>query len=76
MQEVVSVLPLLSRTELGHTVCVHLGWQMHDGHNRIQSPMGLLDALEQLDILRWWHRLFGQLTGRFTVCSAPLLDCG
>ena len=52
IQETVSALPLLSRTELGHTVCVHLGWQTPNGHNRIQSAMRLLEALEQLGILR------------------------
>ena len=51
VQEIVSALPLLSRTELGHTVCVHLGWQTPNGHNRIQSATGLLEALEQLGIL-------------------------
>ena len=52
IQETVSALPLLSRTELGHTVCVHLGWQTPNGDNRIQSAMRLLEALEQLGILR------------------------
>ena len=51
IQETVSALPLLSRTELGHTVCVHLGWQTPNGDNRIQSAMGLLKALEQRGIL-------------------------
>ncbi|MDE0123719.1 MAG: hypothetical protein OXN97_03985 [Bryobacterales bacterium] len=51
VQEIVSALPLLSRTELGQTVCAHLGWQTPNGNNRIQSATGLLAALERLGIL-------------------------
>ena len=47
VQEIVSALPLLSRTELGYTVCVHLGWQTPNGHNRIQSAPGLLGLVAQ-----------------------------
>ena len=50
-QESVSALPLLGRTEPGHTVCMQLRWQTPNGHNRIQSAMRPLEALEQLGIL-------------------------
>ena len=43
--------PLLSRTELGHTVCAYLRWQTPQGSNRIQLAMRLLEALERLSIL-------------------------
>ena len=46
-----SALPLLGRTEPGHAVCMQLRWQTPNGHNRIQSAMRLLEALEQLGIL-------------------------
>ena len=37
----------LSRRELGHTICEHLGWHTPNGDNRIQSALGLLEELEQ-----------------------------
>ena len=51
IQEIVTSLPLLSRTELGHTVCEHLRWQTPRGSNRIQLALRLLEALERLSIL-------------------------
>ena len=51
VQETVSALPLLSRTEAGPSVRVHVRWPTPSGHNRIQSAMGLLEALEQLGTL-------------------------
>ena len=51
IQEIVTSLPLLSRTELGHTVCQHLGWQTPRGSNRIQLAMRVLEELERLSIL-------------------------
>ena len=51
IQEIVTSLPRLSRTELGHTVCEYLGWQTPRGSNRIQLAMRLLEELERLSIL-------------------------
>ncbi len=51
IQETVGTFPKLSRTELGHTICVHLGWQTPTGRNRIQQAQGLLEELERLGIL-------------------------
>lgn len=51
IQEIVRSLPQLSRTELGHTVCVYLRWQTPAGRNRIQRALRLLEALEGLSIL-------------------------
>ena len=51
IQEIVTSLPLLSRTELGHTVCEHLRWQTPRGSNRIQLALRLLEELERLSIL-------------------------
>ncbi len=51
IQEIVTSLPLLSRTELGHTVCEYLRWQTPRGSNRIQLAMRLLEELERLSIL-------------------------
>lgn len=51
IQATVGTFPKLSRTELGHTICVHLGWQTPGGRNRIQQARGLLEELERLGIL-------------------------
>ena len=51
IQEIVTSLPRLSRTELGHTVCEYLRWQTPRGSNRIQRAMRLLEELERLSIL-------------------------
>ena len=48
IQEIVTSLPLLSRTELGHTVCEHLRWQ---------TPRGLpMPQIPHLTTVGWlWH---------------------
>ena len=51
IQETVALLPRLSRTELGHTICEHLHWHTPRGRNRIQLAMRLLEQLERLGIL-------------------------
>jgi len=51
IQEIVTSLPRLSRTELGHTVCEYLGWQTPRGSNRIQLAMRLLEELERRALL-------------------------
>ena len=51
IQETVGLFPKLSRTELGHTICEHLGWQTPNGSNRIQLARGVLAELERLGIL-------------------------
>ena len=51
IQEIVCSLPLLSRTELGHTVCEYRRWQTPRSRNRIQVALRLLEELERLSIL-------------------------
>ena len=51
IQETVGLFPKLSRTELGHTICEHLGWQTPKGSNRIQLATRVLEELERLGIL-------------------------
>ena len=51
IQETVVRLPLLSRTELGYTICEHLGWHSARGRPRVQLAMRLLEELERLGIL-------------------------
>ena len=51
IQETVGRFPKLSRTELGHTLCVHCGWQTPKGSNRLQFALRLLEELERLSIL-------------------------
>ncbi len=51
IQETVGLFPKLSRTELGHTICEHLGWRTPTGRYRIQQARGLLEELERLSIL-------------------------
>ena len=51
IQETVALLPRLSHTELGHTICEHLHWHTPRGRNRIQLAMRLLEQLERLGIL-------------------------
>ncbi len=43
IQETVGLFPKLSRTELGHTICEHLGWRTPTGRYRIQQARGLLE---------------------------------
>ena len=51
IQETVGCFPKLSFTELGHTLCVHFGWQTPKGSNRLQFALRLLEELERLSIL-------------------------
>ena len=51
IQETVGRFPQLSRTELGQTLCEHLGWHTPKGRNRIQLAMRVLEQLEQRGIL-------------------------
>ena len=50
IQETVGRFPQLSRTELGQTLCEHLGWHTPKGRNRIQLAMRVLEQLEQRGI--------------------------
>ena len=52
IQETVQFFPQLSRTELGHTVCVQLGWQTPGGSNRLRFAMRVLRELERRGILQ------------------------
>ena len=52
IQETVQFFPHLSRTELGHTVCVQLGWQTPGGSNRLRFAMRVLRELERRGILQ------------------------
>ena len=46
-----ALCPALSRRELGHTVCEHLGWYTAKGATRVRMGLGLLEQLEDLGIL-------------------------
>ena len=51
IQDAVERFPALSRRELGHTICEHLGWYTPTGRYRIQSGLRMLEQLEALGIL-------------------------
>ena len=51
IQDAVGRFPALSRRELGHTICEHLGWYTPTGRYRIQSGLRMLEQLEKLDIM-------------------------
>ena len=51
IQATVERFPALSRRELGHTICEHLGWFTPKGDDRIQPGLRLLDQLEALGIV-------------------------
>ena len=51
VQESVGRFPCLSRSDLGHTICEHLGWKTPSGAASHASAMGLLEELERLGIL-------------------------
>ena len=51
IQETVGRFPQLSRAELGHTICEHLGWHAPNGNNSVQLALRVLETLEQLEIL-------------------------
>ena len=51
VQKVVRDFPALSRRELGHTICEHLGWRTPKGTDSIQSALGLLEALEEAGVV-------------------------
>ncbi len=51
IQDAVGRFPALSRRELGHTICEHLGWYTPTGRYRIQSGLRMLEQLEKLGIL-------------------------
>ena len=51
VQKTVRDFPALSRRELGHTICEHLGWHAPSGTDSIQSALGLLEALEEAGVV-------------------------
>ena len=51
IQATVERFPALSRRELGHTICEHLGWFTPKGDDRIQPGLRLLEQLEALGIV-------------------------
>ncbi len=51
IQDAVGRFPALSRRELGHTICEHLGWYTPTGRYRIQSGLRMLEQLEKPGIL-------------------------
>ena len=52
IQETVAALPLLSRTELAHTICEYLGWRTPRGRNRQQLALRVLEEMERLGLVR------------------------
>ena len=51
IQETVSLLPHLARSELGMTLCEQLHWKTPQGSSRIQFALSVLEELERLSIL-------------------------
>ena len=51
VQKIVRDFPALSRRELGHTICEHLGWRTPKGTDSIQSALGLLEALAEAGVV-------------------------
>ncbi len=51
IQTTVAAFPLLSRHELGQTICEQLAWRTGTGTNRIQLCQRLLEELERLGLL-------------------------
>ena len=51
VQKTVRDFPALSRRELGHTICEHLGWHAPSGTDSIQSALGLLEALAEVGVV-------------------------
>lgn len=51
IQETARLFPGLSRTELGHTICEHLGWHTPNGDTRLRMGLRLLTELDRLGIL-------------------------
>lgn len=51
VQATVLSFPALSRRELGHTICTHLGWYTSNGDLRIQLGLAFLEELEKLGIV-------------------------
>ncbi len=51
VRQTVRTFSALSRRELAHTVCEHLGWHTPNGDNRVQSAIGLLERMEGLGLV-------------------------
>ena len=52
IRETVETFCRLSRTELAHTVCEHLGWQTASGSNKVDACMKLLTTLEARGLIK------------------------
>ena len=50
IQKTVNTFSALSRRELAHTICEHLQWKTPKGENRIQTCLGALESMEELDL--------------------------
>ena len=46
IKDTVGTFPKLSRSELAHTVCEHLGWYTASGGNKVDACLKLLQRLE------------------------------
>lgn len=51
VRTVIADFPALSRRELAHTVCEHLGWMTASGRYKLQACLKMLDKLERLGTL-------------------------
>ncbi len=51
IRTVVADFPALSRRELAHTVCEHLGWMTASGMYKLQACLKMLEELERLGML-------------------------
>lgn len=52
VREVVELVSGLSRTELTHTLCDHLGWVTASGQHKMAACSKLLERLEELGVIR------------------------
>jgi len=58
LQEVVELFPGLSRDELAHTLCEHLGWVTASGGHKMSACMKLLEKIEAKGMIRLPQKRF------------------
>ena len=51
IQRTVELMSNLSRHELAHTICEHLGWRASSGEDSAYSALGMLETLEREGVL-------------------------
>jgi hypothetical protein len=58
LKEVVELFPRLSRDELAHTLCEHLGWVTASGGHKMSACMKLLEKIEAKGMIRLPQKRF------------------